>query len=106
MVIRRERSRKLQIVSLEFIRNIIYAAIFPTIVIGLLLIKMPEDALVPPYSIGKLPIIARIVAMGAFFGVLAALAFVAVTTIREQSKTSSSRSYMEPLDNEKPNSQK
>jgi len=44
--------------------------------------------------------------MGGFFGVLAALAFVAVTTIREQSKTSSSRSYIEPLDNEKSTSQK
>jgi adenine/guanine phosphoribosyltransferase-like PRPP-binding protein len=83
MVIRGERSRKLRLVSLELIRNILYAAIFPTIVIGLLLIKIPKDALVSPYSVGKLPIIAGIVAMGAIFGVPAALAFVAVTTIRE-----------------------
>nr|AOS95206.1 hypothetical protein [uncultured bacterium] len=83
MVTRGEWSRERQLVNLEFIRNILYAAIFPTIVIGLLLIKMPEDAVVSLCSVGRLPIIAGIVAIGGFFGVLAGLAFVAMTGIRK-----------------------
>jgi len=60
------------------VRIILYAAVFPTIVVALLLIKMPEDALVSPYLSEKLPIIEGIVAMDGLLGILVTVGFATI----------------------------
>ena len=86
MAIHEARTRESRVTGLAFFRNILYAVIFPIIVIGLLLVKIPERALVHSYLGGRPSFALVILAVSGFIVVFLVFAFIGVPSIRRRSK--------------------
>lgn len=100
MAIHEARTRESRVTGLAFFRNILYAVIFPAMVVGLLLVKIPDRALVHSYLGGRPSLVLVILGVGGFIVVLLGLAFIGVSSIRRRWKKRLSPSYVESIGND------